>query len=329
MKQLVEPLLAWYAGNKRVLPWRSDPQPYHVWISEIMLQQTRVETVIPYYERFLAELPTVQSLAAVPEERLLKLWEGLGYYSRARNLQKAARMIGEDFPGTYEEILKLPGVGEYTAGAISSIAFGEPEPAVDGNVLRILARVKGVRRNISEPAVKAEFKEELRKVYPAGRCGDFTQALMELGAIVCLPNGEPLCGECPWREFCYTAENDCWQDIPFKKAAKPRRVEKRIVLIAVCNGKAALRRRPARGLLANLWEFPNVLEGEALPLDGVRQTEKVYAKHIFSHIEWHMTGIFLETAECDPRFEWVEIADLKEKYALPAAFNSFKEKLKV
>ena len=326
MKRLVKPLLAWYAANHRVLPWRSDPQPYHVWLSEIMLQQTRVDTVIPYYERFLKELPTVQDLAAVPEERLLKLWEGLGYYSRARNLQKAARMIGEKFPDTYAELRKLPGVGEYTAGAIASIAFGLPEPAVDGNVLRILTRVNGIFRDITEPKLKEEFREALRKVYPPENCGDFTQALMELGATVCLPNGEPDCLLCPWREFCYTAKNNCWQDIPVKKASKPRKVEKRIVLIALCNGKTALHRRPGKGLLANLWEFPNVLEGETLPFTGDEYL-KLEAKHIFSHIEWHMTGIFVNIPEETKDFEWVKIADLQEKYALPSAFNVFRKQL--
>ena len=327
MKRLVGPLLAWYDANHRILPWRSDPTPYHVWISEIMLQQTRVETVIPYYERFLRELPSVKALAAVQEERLLKLWEGLGYYSRARNLQKAARMIGDEFPQDYAKIRELPGIGEYTAGAIASIAFGLPEPAVDGNVLRILTRVNGIRRDITDPKLKAEFREALRTVYPAGKCGDFTQALMELGATVCLPNGAPKCEVCPWRPFCCTAESGCWQEIPVKKSAKPRRIEERTVIVAVCNGRVALHRRPSKGLLAGLWEFPNVLAGETMPITGDVFGKPLKAKHVFSHIEWHMTGIFLDVAEPAAEWEWVEISALQKEYALPSAFRAFLEKL--
>ena len=230
---------------------------------------------------------------------------------------QAARQMAGHFPETYEELRKLPGVGEYTAGAIASIAFQLPEPAVDGNVLRILSRVQGCRRDISEPALKAEFRESLRKVYPKENCGDCTQALMELGATVCLPNGEPHCSDCPWQKFCCTAAQGCWQEIPVKKSARPRRIEKRIVLVAVWQEQVAVRRRPPKGLLANLWEFPNFPDGEDMPFRGEEFLNPERAKHIFSHIEWHMTGIFLKAAAPIAGFEWVPIADLQEKYALP------------
>ena len=227
------PLLQWYRENARVLPWRSDPTPYHVWISEIMLQQTRVAAVLDYYRRFLAELPTVADLAAVEEDRLMKLWQGLGYYNRARNLQKAARQIMEDhggvFPDTYEAIHALSGIGDYTAGAISSIAFGIPEPAVDGNVLRVVARITGDDGDIMKPDTKARMGAALKRVMPVDAPGDFNQALMELGATVCLPNGAPLCDQCPAKEFCVARLTERTGELPVKAAKKARRVEERTV----------------------------------------------------------------------------------------------------
>ena len=329
MKKIVKPLLAWYAVNARELPWRSDPSPYHVWLSEIMLQQTRVDTVIPYYKRFLEEVPTVETLADIPEERLLKLWEGLGYYSRARNLQKAAKQIaGRTFPATFDEIRRLPGVGDYTAGAIASIAFGLPEPAVDGNVLRVLSRVRGSRRDITEPKLKEEFRRDLREIYPPEQCSEFTQALMELGATVCYPNGVPDCSRCPWQAFCVCRQEGSWREIPVKSSAKARKIEKRIVQIALCNGKVALRKRPSKGLLANLWEFPHILEGEELPVAGETTTVVLQTKHIFSHLEWHMSAVITHVPEPVNGFEWVQTDELEKEYALPAAFNAFKALLK-
>ena len=218
LDRIAEPLLAWYDRGRRILPWREEPTPYHVWLSEIMLQQTRVEAVKPYYERFLKELPDIESLAGVEEEKLLKLWEGLGYYNRARNLKKAAMQIVIDYdgvmPGTYEELVKLPGIGSYTAGAVSSIAFGNPVPAVDGNVLRILARLRMDDRDILDAKVKKAVEEELAVVMPTDRPGDFNQALMELGAMVCIPNGMAKCEECPWKELCQARKEDRVLEFP-------------------------------------------------------------------------------------------------------------------
>ena len=257
------PLLQWYRENARVLPWRSDPTPYHVWISEIMLQQTRVAAVLDYYRRFLAELPTVADLAAVEEDRLMKLWQGLGYYNRARNLQKAARQIMEDhggvFPNTYEAIHALAGIGDYTAGAISSIAFGIPEPAVDGNVLRVTARITGDDGDIMKPDTKARMGAALKRVMPVEAPGDFNQALMELGATVCLPNGAPLCDQCPTKDFCTARLTERTGELPVKAAKKARRVEERTVFLIFRDGAVALRRRKSRGLLAGLWEYPGAI----------------------------------------------------------------------
>ncbi|WP_418706515.1 A/G-specific adenine glycosylase, partial [Anaerotruncus massiliensis (ex Liu et al. 2021)] len=262
MEEIVEPLLGWYAENARDLPWRREVTPYRVWISEIMLQQTRVEAVKGYFARFIGALPGPAELAAVDERELLKLWEGLGYYSRARNLQKAARVImetyGGELPASHEELLTLPGVGPYTAGAVASIAFGLPEPAVDGNVLRVLSRLTADNSDIADPAVKRAAERTVRGIIPAGRAGAFNQALMELGATVCAPNGPPACGRCPLAGLCaaHAAGNET--AYPVKAAKKARRVEERTVLLLVRDELLALRRRPAKGLLAGLWELPNL-----------------------------------------------------------------------
>ena len=200
-EQIVTPLLSWYDKHARVLPWREDTAAYRVWVSEIMLQQTRVEAVKPFFERFIKALPDVQALSEAPEDELLKLWEGLGYYNRVRNMQKAARVIvseyGGDFPADYEKLLSLPGLGHYTAGAVSSIAFGIPMPAVDGNVLRVLSRVTASYEDVLKQSVKTAMEAEVKKIIPADRAGDFNQALIEIGAIVCVPNGKAKCEICP------------------------------------------------------------------------------------------------------------------------------------
>ena len=248
LSRLPAPLLQWYRANRRILPWREDPRPYRVWVSEIMLQQTRVEAVLPYYERFLRELPDIPALAAAPEEQLLKLWEGLGYYSRVRNLQKAARVVCEQYggklPGDYEAVKALPGIGEYTAGAICSIAFGLPTPAVDGNVLRVVCRITGDETPVDSPALKRRCREELAPLYPEGAAGDFTQALMELGAMVCLPGGAPRCGECPAREFCAACASGDPERLPVKPPKKPRRIEQRRVWVVLSPAGVLLHRRP-------------------------------------------------------------------------------------
>ena len=328
LDQLPIPLLQWYRENARVLPWRSDPTPYHVWVSEIMLQQTRVAAVLDYYRRFLSALPTVADLAACPEDELMKLWQGLGYYSRARNLQRAARQIMDEhggvFPSTYPDIRALAGVGDYTAGAISSIAFGLAEPAVDGNVLRVVSRITGDSRDITRPETRRAVAQALRAVMPREAPGDFNQALMELGATVCLPNGAPLCERCPAAGFCAARREGRIAELPVKAAKRPRRVEERTVYLIFHDGRVALRRRPEKGLLAGLWEYPNEPAPWPCPVAGEAEFAAA-GKHIFTHIEWHMNA-YVVTAEGDELpdgWVWADWAALREVYAVPSAFQSF------
>lgn len=328
----VPPLLDWYHDNRRTLPWRSDPTPYHVWLSEIMLQQTRVAAVIDYYHRFLAELPTVEALAAANEDTLLKLWQGLGYYNRARNLQKAARVITEElggrFPDRYEELLRLPGVGDYTAGAIASIAFGEAVPAVDGNVLRVVTRLTGDRGDIALPETKRRVRVLLLETMPRALPGDCNQALMELGALVCLPNGAPDCKHCPVGNFCTARLENLTGEIPVKKPKAPRKVEERTVYLIFHNHYVALRRRPAKGLLARLWEFPNALSTEKENfVDSLAVLEEgPEGKHIFTHREWRMKSLVCDWQEeaLPEGWVWADAAALEGRYAVPSAFDAFK-----
>ena len=329
LEQLPIPLLLWYRDNARDLPWRRQPTPYRVWISEIMLQQTRVAAVLDYYRRFLQAAPTVEDLAALPEDALMKLWQGLGYYSRARNLQKAARQIVEErggvFPNTYEEIRALPGVGDYTAGAVASIAFGLPVPAVDGNVLRVVTRITGDEGEITAPAVKKRITAALAQVIPLDAPGAFNQALMELGATVCLPNGAPLCDRCPAADFCTARREERTGELPVKAAKKARRIEARTVFLIFWEKKVALRRRPGRGLLAGLWEYPNELSPAPCPVEAAGLSGGPAGKHIFSHIEWHMTAQIVEAAspELPEGWVWADRAALERDYAVPNAFQAF------
>lgn len=334
LEALIIPLLQWFGENARVLPWRSDPTPYRVLVSEIMLQQTRVTAVLGYFARFMEALPTVADLAAVEEERLMKLWQGLGYYNRARNLQKAARRIvtefGGEFPADYEALRSLPGVGDYTAGAVASIAFGIPAPAVDGNVLRVLARILGDSSDIDRQETKTRARALLTQIIPQKRPGDFNQALMELGATVCLPNGAPLCEQCPARERCMAFETDQIKRLPVKGGKKARRVEQRKVYLIFRDGCVALRRRPGRGLLAGLWEYPNELaDGTDWPaVWGIRVVDRERGgagKHIFTHIEWQLEGVILtvEDEALPEGWVWADGPSLREIYAVPNAFQSF------
>ena len=334
LTQLPIPLLEWFRDNARVLPWRSDPTPYHVWLSEIMLQQTRVAAVMDYYTRFLAELPTVADLAAVEEDKLMKLWQGLGYYNRARNLQKAARQImdefGGAFPADYAALRSLAGVGDYTAGAVASIAFHIPVPAVDGNVLRVVTRITGDTGDITKPQTKERIRAALQAVMPLDFPGDFNQALMELGATVCLPNGAPLCEKCPAASFCTAYQEGRTGELPVKAPKKPRRVEQRTVFLIFRGEKVALRRRGKRGLLAGLWEYPNEIGGDLFTLEswGIRPETTGHGgagKHIFSHIEWHMTALTVETdTETLPEgWVWAGAEELEQDYAVPNAFRAF------
>ena len=340
LADIVTPLTDWYRKNKRDLPWRHNPDAYRVWVSEIMLQQTRVEAVKGYYDRFLKALPTVKDLAEAQEDKLLKLWEGLGYYNRVRNMQKAAQQIMVDyhgiFPDTYEEILKLKGIGNYTAGAISAFAYGIPKPAVDGNVLRVISRITGSYEDIMKQSVRKKIETALEAIIPENAASDFNQGLIELGAIVCVPNGEPKCEECPVKEMCVAHKEDLAAEIPVKKKAKARKIEDRTVLIFKDDDKIAIRKRPAKGLLAGLYEFPN-LDGH-LSMDEVTEYSKNIglmpvrvqklpeAKHIFSHIEWHMTGYAVQIDETEQEYQnmlFVDVKETEEQYPIPAAFSRY------
>ena len=327
-------LLPWYEENKRELPWRGDKEPYHIWLSEIMLQQTRVEAVRGYYARFLTTLPTIAHLANADDELLHKLWEGLGYYSRVRNLKKAAGVIMDDFggifPRSYGDVLSLPGIGPYTAGAICSIAFDQPTPAVDGNVLRVVARLTDDDSPADTPQYRKLTEQKLAAVYPA-EAGDFTQAIMELGATVCGPNREPDCGACPCRSFCkgqYRAV-----ELPRRSPKRPRKEEERTVFIVTCGDKIALTKRPPNGLLAGLWQFPDVTgsfsgqaaidRAEALGFAVGDLQYEVEKTHIFTHITWKMRGIYLRASACTEGYEWLNAEEICARIALPTAYRQF------
>ena len=353
MKETVQPLVEWFRENQRDLPWRKRMDAYRVWISEIMLQQTRVEAVKPYYERFLKELPDVKALAEVPEDRLLKLWEGLGYYNRARNLKEAACQImekyGGRFPETYEEIRGLKGIGNYTAGAVSSFVYGVRKPAVDGNVLRVVTRITADWSDITKTGTRTKVEREVEEVIPAEAAGDFNQSLIELGAIVCVPNGEPKCGICPVSGICLAHAQGRETEFPVKAKKKERRIEKRTILVFRDNEKAAVRKRPDTGLLAGLYEFPGteghlkqpevVRYAKSLGLMPIRVKKLGSAKHIFSHVEWHMVGYEVIVDELEKNMKdqegrkdqgaapgeiiFAELRELKEHYPMPSAFEAY------
>ncbi len=349
--RIPELILEWYDRGRRILPWRESPSPYHVWLSEIMLQQTRVEAVKPYYDRFLKALPDIAALAAAEEEKLLKLWEGLGYYNRVRNLGKAAKIIMEEYngrmPEEWKELCKLPGIGSYTAGAVSSIAYGKKAPAVDGNVLRVLARVRLDTRDILDAKVKKAVEQEVLCLMPDKRPGDFNQAMMELGAMVCLPNGAPACERCPLGELCGAHRQGCEMEYPKKAAKKARKTEEKTVLVLQDEEKAALTKRPDRGLLAGFYEFP-CIEGkksakevlsylEKLGFSSIRIQKIGDAKHVFTHKEWHMTGYCVrvdelvsdkETAQ-KAGFLFVEKEEIEKRYPLPSAYAAYAKYLNI
>ena len=329
-------LLPWYQEHKRELPWRSTGDPYRIWLSEIMLQQTRVEAAKGYYKRFLEKLPTIDALANADDALLHKLWEGLGYYSRVRNLKKAAQEIVSRyngvFPVQYDEIRSLPGIGPYTAGAICSIAFNQKTPAVDGNVLRVAARLTDDHTVIDTPAFKKAINVSLWSVYPE-EAGDFTQALMELGATVCKPNGAPECQICPCKDICLARARGTADRLPVRQAKRVRKVERYTVLIMQCQGLFALQQRPANGLLAGLWEFPNMpgrltvqqladeLEEKGVSLKEIKA--EVERKHIFTHVQWDMSGVYVEVAAPGGDFEWLTAEQINTQIALPTAFRMF------
>lgn len=345
IRQMTPFLLGWYEKNKRILPWRENPVPYYVWISEVMLQQTRVEAVKPYFARFIAHLPDIRALSRVEDVALLKLWEGLGYYNRARNLKKAAQLVMEQYngkmPADYEKLLSLPGIGSYTAGAIASIAYGIAVPAVDGNVLRVLSRLTADDRDIMKQSVKKSAEELLKENMPQAEAAAFNQAMMEIGAMLCLPNGEPKCRECPLATFCLAHAQGEELAYPVKKAQKERRIEEHtILLLCTADRQVGIKKRADKGLLAGLYEFPNLegklsenevlsyLEKQGLKAEGIKKLEN--AKHIFSHVEWHMSGYEIEVAEKkEPAKEllFVELTLLQSEYPVPNAFAAYKKHL--
>lgn len=337
LMKISKPIVEWYRKEEKNLPWKQDKEPYHIWISEIMLQQTRIEAVKNYYTRFMQELPTVYDLANIEEEKLLKLWEGLGYYSRARNLKKAANMIVNEYNGTipkkYEELIKLPGIGEYTAGAIASISANERVTAVDGNVLRVISRIIGNRDNVLLPETKKKITKIVQEILPE-ESGDFNEGIMEIGEKICLPNGIPLCECCPIREFCYARENDLTAEIPVRVKDTKRKIENKIVfVIKTKEGKIAIRKRENKGLLAGMYELPNVedtkeskIVEEVIQNWNLRIIENVKGKdkkHIFTHIEWRMKYYMIIVEEENTEFIWVSEEQLNQEYALPTAFSKF------
>lgn len=354
-------ILDWYHANKRYIPWREDPTPYHVWISEIMLQQTRVEAVREYYARFIETLPDIYSLSQVEDDVLHKLWEGLGYYNRAKNLKKAAQQIttefGGELPNNYNKLITLPGIGPYTAGAIASIAFHEPVPAVDGNVMRVIARIMGDDSDITENKTKQEMMELVQQLIPVTEVHHFNQALMELGAIICLPNGEPKCLECPMSTMCIAYHTGIQNKLPVKKKKNTRKIEEKTVLLFLDEKEHILiQKREQKGLLHGLWEFPSLTysvsleECQSLFAPISSHIKKIVplpsSKHIFTHIEWKMNGYFVFLNDKKPssvlkssllptiselplssETVWATIEELRKVYPLPTAFKTYRNAL--
>ncbi|MGX8832603.1 A/G-specific adenine glycosylase [Amedibacillus sp. YH-ame6] len=336
-QQFTTQLLAWYKQHARILPWREDNSAYRVWVSEIMLQQTRVEAVKPYFERFLSALPTLQDLACAGDDELAKLWEGLGYYNRVRNMKKCAQRCVEEFdgqlPNTSTLLKTLPGIGDYTAGAVASIAYGENIPAVDGNVLRVFTRVLVCEDDILKETTKKKFQNIIQDYMPEGRSADFNQALMELGALICVPNAAPRCNICPVSDQCLGYQSGQAQRLPNKTQKKKRRIEQKTILVLVNNKNIYLQQRPKEGLLANLYEFMNhegFLKKKDLQehIKGIKKITKLpNAKHIFSHIEWQMHGFFVEVEHMNQEGIWCTMEDIDHRYAIPTAYKVYREAL--
>lgn len=336
MNKITEKLINWYQENKRDLPWRHTKNPYYIWISEIMLQQTRVEAVIHYYERFIKALPTLKDLAEVDEDELLKLWEGLGYYSRVKNMQKTASILTEqgktNLPNTKEELLTLPGIGDYTAGAILSIAFDIPECAIDGNVYRVLGRVYKIEESISKNSTNKIYKEYMTKLLPNKYAGDFTQSFMDLGSSICTPKS-PKCAECPLKKECAAFKSNTKENYPVKDKKIEQKIEERVVYLYTYKNKVAIQKRSESGLLASMYEFPNTLELASLidieneliekkiPFTSVMEIGE--AKHVFSHKIWYMKGYLIELKKPIDNYIWATLEELQNKYSIPSAFSYF------
>ena len=340
MQDYISNLEDWFLENRRILPWRKDKNPYHVWISEVMLQQTRIEAVISYYERFMKELPTISSLANVDENKLLKLWEGLGYYNRARNLKKAAIQIMEEydgvFPTTYSEIIKMPGIGEYTASAISSICFGEKQVTVDGNVMRVFTRFYNDFSNISKSSTRVMIHDKLLSIL-SGDSGNFNEGLMELGEVVCIPNGMPKCDFCPLRNGCLSYQNSNYYLFPVKDDMKVKEEVEMTIIIPIWEGKTFVRKRKEFGLLHGLYEFPNIVGNKSMveirrfadDFGKIQNIKKsICYTHVFTHKKWKMQAyfVFFQSVECRSLF--YSVSDIESNFALPTAFSPFLYQLK-
>ena len=340
LRSAVDPLCDWYEKNKKQYPWRESRDAYRIWISEVMLQQTRTAAVIPYYERFLSAFPTVEALASAPDDLLMKLWEGLGYYSRARNLKKGAMQVMERFggalPKTKAELKTIAGIGDYTAGAIASMAFFVPASAVDGNVLRVCMRLLGSDADISKEQTKRSLAAMLDAVYPSGaRAALFTEGLMELGEAVCIPGGEARCSLCPLAALCEARRGGITHLLPAKSAKKPRKILKRTLFLFRYGDRYGVRKRPESGLLAGLYEF--AAEDAALSEEEARAlllakgiafsslTAVGKATHIFTHLEWQMTGYLVTLEKELDGLIFATVDELSTLYALPSAFRFFKK----
>ncbi len=344
-KELAEQVLTYYDENARTLPWRDSPNPYYVWVSEIMLQQTRVDTVIDYFRRFITAFPTISDLAAADEDVLLKQWEGLGYYSRVRNLQKAAKIVVDQWDGCLpqnkRDLLNLPGIGDYTAGAIASIAYGKDEVAVDGNFIRVATRLLAYNGNVWNAAGKRFVAEFWQRLLPTNQASKFNQGIMDIGATICLPNGEPHCDKCPVSSHCYSFEQGNPLEYPVKKAKKKRKVEKKTVLLLYWDNQVMVQKRPNKGLLAGLLEFP-MINGEVSQeavlawlqernYQVIRIQKGKKAKHLFTHIEWQMTSweveidSFVLSKRIEDKIQWVDCG-LIDEITMPTAFKVFRKR---
>jgi len=331
-QRIPAPLISWYRANKRELEWRDNPTPYEVWVSEIMLQQTRVEAVKGYYTRFMRELPTVEDLAACEEEKLLKLWEGLGYYSRARNLQKAAKQIvlyyDCKFPSDVNTLKSLAGIGSYTAGAIASIAFKKRVAAVDGNVFRVAARLEENASVISDLKYRKYLEENLSAVYPSEgeACADFTQSLFELGALVCKPKN-PDCEKCPLKDICLAKKHGTQTLYPVLPQKREKRIENVFVFFIQTPQGFCIRRRE-EGVLKGMNEFPSFVCENGESVEEILNAWGMYAftekkrgnfTHIFTHIKWNITCVWVETDYAP--FDTYSIEEIEESISLPTAFR--------
>ncbi|MCI8347485.1 MAG: A/G-specific adenine glycosylase [Bacilli bacterium] len=344
MEKCIHDILDWYQKNKRDLPWRRGCNPYHVWISEVMLQQTRIETVIDYYHRFLQKLPSIESLATVPEEDLFKLWEGLGYYTRAKNLKKSAQIIinqyhGE-FPHEYHELITLPGIGDYTASAISSICFQKKKATIDGNVLRVYTRFYNNDLNISLLKTRKEIGKKIEEIIP-NESGDFNQALMEIGEVLCIPNGIPHCNRCPLHSRCLAGKYSNYALFPKRQLKREKKTLEYTIFIFNFENTYAISKRNNEGILHQLWQFPNV-EGTLTKtqVEAYLNSKRIsYSKikefitytHVFTHQKWKMISYYIELGKPigNNQMLFLSIDKIIKDYAIPTAFQPFLKKLQI